>query len=109
MIEVRKFYNYPAHAVRVFERVVREQAALGRSLQSLTKGSFIGTGVSLRFEFAESPSTADYRLACFYGRRRAESDVAFQGWRFAYVLPMKCQWITIGYFYVLKRDHETVA
>lgn len=109
MIEVRKFYNYPAHAVQVFAGVVREQAALGRSLQSLTKGSFIGTGVSLRFEFTESPETVDYRLAYFYGQRRDESDTAFQGWQFARVLPMKCLWITIGYFYVLKREREPVA
>ena len=109
MIAVRKLYNYPAHAVRVFERVLREQAALGRSFQSLTKGSFIGTGVSLRFEFAESPEITDYKLTYFYGRRRDESDVAFQGWQFARVLPMKCQWITIGYFYVLKRQRETFA
>lgn len=106
---IKKLYNYPAHAVRVFERVVQEQAALGRSLRSLTKGFLLGSGVSLRFEFADTPATVEQRLTYFYGRRREESDAVFQGWRVSAVLPMRAFWITIGYFYLLQRAHNHAA
>jgi len=109
MMMVKKVYQYPAHAVRVFDRVVREHVALGQSLHSLTKGFFCGTGVTLRFEFAESPETAEHRLLYFFGRRRAESDAAFQGWRVVAVLPMRAWWIPLGYFYHLRREHEQTA
>ncbi|MGA2281060.1 MAG: hypothetical protein ABSG80_12240 [Verrucomicrobiota bacterium] len=104
MIAIKKFYCYPAHAVRVFERVTKQQVALGRSLHSLTKGFILGSGASLRFEFSESPETAEYDLTYFYGRRREESDAAFHGWHVVSMLPMKCSWITAGHFYLLKRE-----
>ena len=92
--------------MRVFERVVREHVALGHSLRTLTKGFFCGTGVTLRFEFAESPETAEHRLVYFFGHRRAESDAAFQGRQIAAVLPMRACWIPLGYFYHLRRERE---
>jgi hypothetical protein len=109
MVTVKKFYLYPGHAVRVFQRVVREHAALGHQLRSLSKGYFCGTGVTLRFEFAESPGTAVHQLTYFHGQRRGESDPAFQGWRVAAMLPMRAWWIPLGHFYHLKRERENVA
>jgi hypothetical protein len=106
---IKKLYNYPAHAVRVFERVVQEQAALGRSLRSLGKGYLLGSGVSLWFDFADTPATAEQKLTYFYGGRREESDAVFHGWRVSTVLPMRAFWITIGYFYVLQRDQQHAA
>jgi hypothetical protein len=106
---IKKLYNYPAHAVRVFERVVQEQSALGHSLRSLSKGFLLGTGVSLRFEFDDTPATMEQRLTYLYGRRREESDAVFHGWRVSTVLPMRAFWITIGYFYVLQREQKHAA
>ena len=106
---VKKLYNYPAHAVRVFERVVLEQAALGHSLSSLSKGFLLGTGVSLRFEFTDTPTTVEQRLTYFCGRRREVSDAVFHGWRVSTILPMRVFWIPVGYFYLLQSDHENAA
>lgn len=106
MVVVRKFYLWPRHAVRVFERVVQEHTAPGHSLSSLTKGFVLGSGVSLWFEFAETPETADHMLTYFYGRRRMGSNTAFQGWQVVSALPMRTLWIPLGYYYHLKREHE---
>jgi hypothetical protein len=108
-VTIKKLYNYPAHAVRIFDRVVQEQAARGHSLRSLRKDFLFGTGASLRFEFADAPATMEQRLTYYYGQRRGDSDSVFNGWRVATVLPMRTCWITIGYFYVLQREQKQAA
>ena len=55
------------------------------------------------FVFADTVATVEQRLTYFYGRRRDDSDPFFQGWRVSSVLPMRALWITIGYFYLLRR------
>jgi hypothetical protein len=105
MTSVKKLYNYPAHGVRVFDRVLQEQAALGRSLHSLSKGYFLGSGISFRFLFADVPPSVKHKLTYFYGRRRADSDPVFDGWHVSTVLQMRAWWIPLGYFYLLQ---ETV-
>jgi hypothetical protein len=109
MVSVRKIYNYPAHAVDVFYRVMSEHLSLGRSLHSLSKGYLLGTGVSLRFEFAESPDKMDHKLIYFYGRRRDDLQAKYEEWQIDTVLPMKIFWVSIGHFYLLKRVHENAA
>ncbi|MBI4557103.1 MAG: hypothetical protein HY706_05915 [Candidatus Hydrogenedentes bacterium] len=104
MVTIERPYLYPGHAVRVFDRVMQEQLALGRSLHALTKGFFLGTGIALYFEFAESPEAADCRLTYFYGGQRETADGVFGRWRVIAVLPMKLVWTTVGYFYLLKRE-----
>ena len=106
MICISKLYHRPAHAVRVFERVVEEQAVLGHSLHSLSHGYSLGTGVMLHFEFVDSPPTADCRLTYALGRRREASQVAAEGWTIDSVIPMTAAWIPIGYFYLSKKAHE---
>ncbi|PWU16655.1 MAG: hypothetical protein C5B50_13110 [Verrucomicrobia bacterium] len=103
MTAVKKLYNYPAHGVRVFDRVLKEQAALGRSLLSLSKGYFLGSGVSFRFLFSDAPPSVQYELTYFYGRRREDSDPVFQSWHVSTVLRMRAWWIPIGYFYLLQK------
>ena len=103
MFSVSHFYNRPAHALRIFERVLREQGVLGRSLQALSHVYSLGTGIRLRFEFADSPPTADYRLAYCLGRLRTATAVAETGWQLDAVLPMKALWMPIGHFYLLKK------
>lgn len=109
MVSVRKIYNNPAHAVDIFYRVMSKHLALGRSLHSLTKGYIFGTCISLRFEFAESTEKMDHKLIYFYGRRRHDLRVMYEGWQIATVLPMKIFWVSVGYFYLLKRVHENPA
>jgi len=101
-----KFYNYPAHAVSIFARVVNEQATLGRSLRSLTKGHFLGSGVSLKFNFAPGNDKQEYQLTYCFGGARSADDKIFQSWTVMSRLPMKFAWITIGYFYVLGRPRN---
>ena len=62
MFSVTHFYNRPVHAIRIFERVLREQGALGRSLHALTHVCSLGIGIRLRFAFAESAPMVDHRL-----------------------------------------------
>ena len=99
-LRLTKLYNYPAHAVRVFSRVVVQQAAQGRSLRALTKGHFLGTGVSLKFEFDDG-APQQHQLNYFYGRQRHSIGDDTNGGKITSVLPMKLAWFTIGYFYVL--------
>jgi hypothetical protein len=102
-LRLTKLYNYPAHAVRVFDRVVNEQATLGRSLLSVTKGHFLGCGVSLKFEFAPGNDMHEYRLVYCWGHLRDVKGQELQDWNVNSKLPMKVVWITIGYFFVLSR------
>ena len=102
-MRLTKLYNYPAHAVSVFDRVVHEQARLGLSLVSLSKGHFLGSGVSLKFEFATGDATKDYRLTYRWGRSKDLSDKDLDGWMVTSKLPMRFAWMTIGNFFVLAR------
>ncbi len=101
MFSVSHFYNRPVHALRIFERVLREQGVLGRSLQALSHVYSLGTGIRLRFDFADSPATADYRLVYRLGWLRSAAEVAEAGWQLDAVVPMKALWIPIGHFYLL--------
>jgi len=103
MSAITRLYNYPGHAVCIFDRIVREQHSQGRRLRSVGKGHFLGTGVSLKFEFVDAPADSEHQLTYFLGPRRDNSDGMFQGWQVFAVLPMRLFWITIGYFYVLAR------
>ena len=51
---VSRFYNRPVHAISIFERVLKEQAVLGRTLHSLIHIYSLGTGIRFRFEFVDS-------------------------------------------------------
>jgi hypothetical protein len=106
MERVSKIYQYPGHADRLFARVVSDYASRGLSLQRVDKGYFLGSGITLRLEFDDVPDPADYRMVHFYGRRRPDSDEAFRGWSIFTVLPMRAFWLTIGYFYVLRRARQ---
>ena len=105
-VRLTKVYQYPAHAVRVFDRVVHEQAQLGLSLQSVSKGYFLGTGVSFKFEFVPSDELNDYRLTYRLGRSKDLSDKDLEGWAVMSRLPMKAYWIRIGTFFVLSRPRH---
>jgi hypothetical protein len=105
-VRVTKLYNYPAHAVRVFDRVVREQARLGLSIRSVTKGHLLGSGVSLKFEFTPGDDGKDYRLTYRWGRAKDLSAKDLEGWTVSSKLPMKFVWMTIGTFFVLARPRH---
>jgi hypothetical protein len=109
MNTIKKLYNYPAHGVRVFDRILQEQAVLGHSLHSLSKGYVLGSGVSFRFVFAETAPSVEHKLTYFYARRREDSDPAFHGWHVSTVLPMRSFWIPIGYFYLLQKIEPNTA
>jgi len=106
MFSVTHFYNRPVHAIRIFERVLREQGALGRSLHALTHVCSLGTGIRLRFAFAESAPMVDHRVVYWLGWLREASAVADAGWQLDAVLPMRALWITIGHFYLLTQPHQ---
>lgn len=99
---VTRFYNRPIHAIRVFERLVEQQAKLGRTLHTLTHIYSLGTGIRFRFEFVDSTERQDYRLIYFLGRLRPAADVANAEWGLDQIVPMKALWIPIGYFYLLR-------
>lgn len=103
MYTVTHFYNRPAHAIRLFDRLVSEQLALGRELHSLTHIYSLGTGIRLRFEFGSSAQPATYRLTYRLGRLRAAAAVSDAGWEMDAVVPMTAAWIPIGHFYRLKK------
>ena len=103
MFIVTHFYNRPVHAIRIFDRVLQEQGELGRSLSSLDHVYSLGTGIRLRFNFAESVAKEDYRLVYRLGRLRAASAVADAGWTLDAIVPMRAAWIPIGHFYLLKK------
>jgi hypothetical protein len=108
MVRISKVYQYPGHADRLFVRIVREHLSRGLSLCRVDKGYFLGNGITLRFEFSEQSEQADYKMVHYYGRRRRpDADEAFRGWTVFAVLPMRAWWVTIGYFYVLRRACET--
>jgi hypothetical protein len=102
-VRLTKVYNYPARAISVFDRVVREQAKRGLSLSSLSKGHFLGTGVTLKFEFVPGAEEKDYRLTYRWGRISSLSYKDLEGWAVIFKLPMRLAWITIGHFFVLAR------
>jgi hypothetical protein len=106
MVRVTKIYHYPGHADRLFGRVLREHVSRGMSLRRVDKGYFLGNGITLRLEFDDVPDSADFRMVHFYGRRRPDTYEAFAGWSVFAVLPMRAWWMTIGYFYVLRRVSE---
>ena len=109
MHTVCRFYNRPAHALRIFDRELRAQGVLGRSLHALTHVYSLGTGIRLRFEFADLPQTADYQLAYRLGWRREAAALADAGWQLHAVLPMTALWLPIGHFYVLRRARENTV
>jgi hypothetical protein len=109
MKSINRLYNYPAHGVQVFDRVLHEQAALGHSLHSLRKGYVLGSGISFRFEFVETPSSVRHKLDYFYWRRREDSDPVFKGWHVCTALSMRILWVPIGYFYLLQEVEPNKA
>jgi hypothetical protein len=106
VVRLTKLYNYPAHAVSVFDRVVHEQAKRGLSLRSVSKGHLLGSGVSLKFEFIRGDDEKEYRLTYRWGRFNDPSDKDLEGWVLIAQLPMRFAWMTIGNFFVLARPRH---
>lgn len=121
--EERKTYNYSPHVVDVFTCELRQQAALGYSLDKFEiKPFFFNFLVRLHFEFLKLPETAEYKLICvlkitdFYKicvHRHQREDSAIEsvktltGWDVKKSVSRKFLGIfPIGYFYLLKKKDE---